>query len=1650
MKRGFESIHLVVAGVFIVVAAVVGGLALRHVVPPLGTPGRNGETADGVPGYAAIVSDEESSVAGHDVVPIEPEVRFDVLRDFDRWTTRYLCTVEPQAREALVAEGISLAAARRRALHTWAATDPERVLRAAVPPDVRRGLPKQVDSLLETPIDGLGEWRVVAALPPGDETPADFRPTRREAVVGGRVYEAFTTEALFAMPSRASTLLRGLAVDDRLVLGEAGARVLDRDETPLGRTRIEEVAYPAGRDAHANLSPTSHVWIDVGSRVFPVCCSTHAETLVGSPEVAASGGDGTSGGKAARVAGAPFVGVKRVVVIRIRFADQSPAWSPQSDVAAAAMVEEANGFFLENSGGLFGIEGTITPVYTLPQTAKWYVDNDTSGFARNVLEAAVRVAADPAAHAGNSGLPAYDAKQFDYEVVRYDGGPGNFQGQGYVGVRGAWMKTDSAGVLAHELAHNLGLWHANAWSPNEPATIVGPGRNVDYGDVFDTMGRNSGAHWHLNAWEKHALGWIDTDAIVTVGMGRTIETIAAHDLGTAAAGGEVRALRFVGEDGRELWAEVRRHPDWSGNRWLGNGLSLRWAPWSGSGGGTQLLDANPDTAEGFTDSPLTNGRSFSDTGRDVHLTPLEVAGVGSGSMRVAVTRGASIGNTPPNVRLETSASGAAPGDAIVFRAVADDAEGDALSYAWEFSDRSIQPDAAEVSRSFSTLGHQVVRVVVSDRRGGVASASSVVLVGQSTGDLVRGHVVDSSGAGIADVRIHNGRPATALDLRQARTDTQGWFALADLASAPSTLVAQKTGWVIVPKNFRNPIEAPVGERELEFVGEHIGYAVSGHVRGAGGEPVARALVRVAGRVERTDDSGGFRFEGMAPGSHTLTAEKGGRAFEAVSLNLGYGDVADVVVTERTFRLSGEIVGVDPSTAVTITDGLRATTAVVVDTVDGPRLRFELSGVRGGRRNLAAIGAQHAFAPVGIPLPLLVEGDVDGIVFRAEARPTRFVTGRVTGDGEGIAGVRVSDGFGSVDTDEDGRYFLTGAESGTVVVSVSTPAGFVLPSERHVDLRHGSVGDVDFVVTRHDDPPWFVRGPRLDSDATGPFLRLSAEADDDGGAESLRYSWSLESGPDGAEFLRAPSRGAMETVLRVRSVGVYRVRVAVEDAFGGEASETIDLEVVPRAVALSIVAPSRGVVLGEDAVFALQGTDQFGDPMSVPPSAAEWSASDGASVSPHGVVRAGAAGGPFRIEASMEDLRASATFTVGYPSGPGEGIVQEVWTGIPGWSVAHLLASPRFPNQPNYVGVLRGGLETVSGAEHDYGQRLRGYFVPPVDGDYVFHIASNNASELWLSSDAKPENKVQAARVATSTGQRSWFATTAQSSMPVTLRADRPVYLEVLHKEDSADDHLAVAVTLPGGVFEGPVPAHRLLPWGEAAYPGPSVVSAATATPSVVGRGLECELRVVARSAGGATALTYRWEVVGESPGPVVFLPNGSETADTASARFRRPGEYLLRVVVADAAGQTAESSVRVRVAETSATWRLRHFTAAELDAPGAEERLWGAGADPDGDGVVNLLEYAFGMDPLVPGRARLPVVETTTVDGVEYLSVRFVRNAEASDLEYRPQASSDLRDWSGDLVLVSVDPVTGEELHRDRRPASEFQRRFLRVNVTSP
>ena len=46
----------------------------------------------------------------------------------------------------------------------------------------------------------------------------------------------------------------------------------------------------------------------------------------------------------------------------------------------------------------------------------------------------------------------------------------------------------------------------------------------------------------------------------------------------------------------------------------------------------------------------------------------------------------------------------------------------------------------------------------------------------------------------------------------------------------------------------------------------------------------------------------------------------------------------------------------------------------------------------------------------------------------------------------------------------------------------------------------------------------------------------------------------------------------------------------------------------------------------------------------------------------------------------------------------------------------------------------------------YGQRLRGFVVPPATGDYRFWIASDNSSALYLSPDDQPAHKAAIASV----------------------------------------------------------------------------------------------------------------------------------------------------------------------------------------------------------------------------------------------------------------------------------------------------------------
>ena len=109
-------------------------------------------------------------------------------------------------------------------------------------------------------------------------------------------------------------------------------------------------------------------------------------------------------------------------------------------------------------------------------------------------------------------------------------------------------------------------------------------------------------------------------------------------------------------------------------------------------------------------------------------------------------------------------------------------------------------------------------------------------------------------------------------------------------------------------------------------------------------------------------------------------------------------------------------------------------------------------------------------------------------------------------------------------------------------------------------------------------------------------------------------------------------------------------------------------------------------------------------------------------------------------------------------------------------------------------------------------------------------------------------------------------------------------------------------------------------------------------------------------------------------------------------------------------------------------WRLAEFTAQELMNP----NISGPNADPDLDGLLNLLEYAFGFDPHTPDASNgfSGAMETIPVIGGaarEAYVVRFHRRLEATDLVYEVQVSTDLVNWnSGPNYSRALSPAISD------------------------
>jgi hypothetical protein len=157
------------------------------------------------------------------------------------------------------------------------------------------------------------------------------------------------------------------------------------------------------------------------------------------------------------------------------------------------------------------------------------------------------------------------------------------------------------------------------------------------------------------------------------------------------------------------------------------------------------------------------------------------------------------------------------------------------------------------------------------------------------------------------------------------------------------------------------------------------------------------------------------------------------------------------------------------------------------------------------------------------------------------------------------------------------------------------------------------------------------------------------------------------------------------------------------------------------------------------------------------------------------------------------------------------VLYEYWTGISGTEVGSLTGDPRYPSNPSGTSYLTQYFEAPSNWNDNYGARIRGIIHPPVTGNYIFYIASDDQSELWLSTDDKPANKVKIAWVSSYTDSRQWDKYPEQQSAAIHLEAGRRYYIEGLHKDGSQNDNFAVGWQMPGSNYERPIPVTRLSP-----------------------------------------------------------------------------------------------------------------------------------------------------------------------------------------------------------------------------------------------
>ena len=427
--------------------------------------------------------------------------------------------------------------------------------------------------------------------------------------------------------------------------------------------------------------------------------------------------------------------------------------------------------------------------------------------------------------------------------------------------------------------------------------------------------------------------------------------------------------------------------------------------------------------------------------------------------------------------------------------------------------------------------------------------------------------------------------------------------------------------------------------------------------------------------------------------------------------------------------------------------------------------------------------------------------------------------------------------GSASTDPEGQMLTYAWDFGIGTSDLADPT-FIFPSPDGVVTTYpvtltvtdpaGQSSTASLIVSVNNSPP-VVDISSIDDGALFPigidtvFQLEALVTDAEHGPAQLTYGWRttlFHNTHNHPEPLDA--NVVSSTVISGVGCGTesfhYTVELTVTDE--GGLSGTSIRSLFPNCAAIAPVAILRasGFVGPAPYIVAFDASDSY-DPGTI--VSYLWDFGDGTTSTSITPSRSFTTPGEYLVRLVVTDddgltdvetvMITVLSFAPPQCVGPIGGIERQVWNGVNGSSVLDLLNSPTYPDSPSATSVMNS-MAAPSGVGNNYGQRIRGYIIPPESGNYFFTATADDNAAVYLSLNADPQFKRLICSVPGPTTPNGFFTHPEQVSSSVELQAGVYYYVEVLHKEGSGGDHCSLWWQTPSSGQRVVIPGASLAPW----------------------------------------------------------------------------------------------------------------------------------------------------------------------------------------------------------------------------------------------